>query len=144
MGQKKRTCVRSRWAEGIAEWWGSAPASRRRAAVVLTSVSGKKRRKGQISPLPGRSCRRRRERGSGRVPQVGDGRRCRAKIGDRRCVLESPAPGGPRSVFLKLAQVWFGYGSTVLNPAQCQTVFIISKMNRVVNWKNHHYCFKNY
>jgi hypothetical protein len=44
--------VRSRWADGITEWWRSVTASWRQVAVVLTLVRGKKWRKGKISHRP--------------------------------------------------------------------------------------------
>jgi hypothetical protein len=90
--------------------------------AVLTSVRGKKMAKGKIFLASASFYRRRRERGSGWAPQVGD-----------RC--------GPWLVFLNVARASLVNRCTVLNPTRYQTVFIFSKMNQVVNWKNHS---KNY
>jgi hypothetical protein len=50
LGQKKHEGVRSNSTKGIVEWPGSTAASRRQAAVVLTSMGRKKWQRGGYFP----------------------------------------------------------------------------------------------
>jgi hypothetical protein len=81
--------------ERITEWRGSATASRRQAVAVLTSARG---RNGEREKYPHRPValigEGERERGSRWIPQVSNGRRRCARIGDERHALESPTLGG--------------------------------------------------
>jgi hypothetical protein len=79
---------------GEAEWWLAGDEQ----VVVLTSMKGKKTAMGKISPAIASFYRGRRERGSGRVPQVGVVRRRQAgpvSVGARRVPLLGSLIGGP-------------------------------------------------